>query len=61
MSPVNDQYNIFYPPVLRKLVDDALIVNQTKVRRDLADLNAIQIYGGQPFTVQRTQRRRLRC
>ena len=55
MSPVNDQNNIFLATILRKLVDRSMLVNQPKIRSNLADLYSIYVGGRQAFTVKRIQ------
>jgi hypothetical protein len=60
ISPVNHQHNIFLAPILRKLVDGSLLVNQTKIRRDLANLHSIYIRRRQAYAVKRTELRLLR-
>jgi hypothetical protein len=54
ISPVNHQYNIFLAPILRKLVDGSLLINQTKIRSDLANLYSIYIGHWQAYAVKRT-------
>ena len=55
ISPVNHQYDIFLAPILRKLVDGSLLVNQAKIRSDLAHLYSIYIGRWQAYAVNRTE------
>ena len=55
ISPVNHQYNVFLTPILRKLMDGSLLVNQTKIRSDLANLYSIYIGRWLAYAVKRTE------
>jgi hypothetical protein len=60
ISAVNHQYNIFLTPILRKLVNASLLVSQTKIRSDLANLYSIYIGRLLVYAVKRTELRLLR-